>query len=119
MRWLIQVDKEYLKFSAAHFTLFPDGGRERLHGHNYSLGLEMAADSLDNGFVVDFGPVKTVAREICLRLDEKVLLPTSERIRLQNANLNIEILVDETDFYSFPEMDVIQLPAENVSGECL
>ena len=36
-RWSIEVDKEYLKFSAAHFLIFPDGSAERLHGHNYRV----------------------------------------------------------------------------------
>jgi hypothetical protein len=31
----IYIRKEALKFSAAHMTVFPDGTKERLHGHNY------------------------------------------------------------------------------------
>ena len=36
-RWSIAIDKDYLKFSAAHFLIFPDGSAERLHGHNYKV----------------------------------------------------------------------------------
>jgi len=36
-RWSIEVEKEYLKFSAAHFLIFPDGSAERLHGDNYRV----------------------------------------------------------------------------------
>ena len=42
-RWSIEVDKEYLKFSAAHFLIFPDGSAERLHGHNYRVYVSVEA----------------------------------------------------------------------------
>ena len=35
----VYVSKDYLKFSAAHFTAYP-GFRERLHGHNYRVAAE-------------------------------------------------------------------------------
>ena len=33
-QWLIHIRKDHLKFAAAHMTVFPDGGKECLHGHN-------------------------------------------------------------------------------------
>ena len=33
----IELSKEYLKFSAGHFTVFSATERERLHGHNFSV----------------------------------------------------------------------------------
>ena len=41
--WSISIDKDYLKFSAAHFLIFPDGTAERLHGHNYRVFVEIDA----------------------------------------------------------------------------
>jgi hypothetical protein len=35
-RYRIVLEKEDFKFSAAHFTLFADGGAELLHGHRRS-----------------------------------------------------------------------------------
>ena len=40
-RWSILIEKEYLKFSCAHFLIFPDGSKERLHGHNYQVTAEV------------------------------------------------------------------------------
>ena len=40
-RWSIAIDKEYLKFSCAHFLIFADGSKERLHGHNYHVASEI------------------------------------------------------------------------------
>src|SRR5690242_4697931 len=42
--WSIDIYKEYFKFSAAHFLIFPDGSAERLHGHNYRVYVEIAAE---------------------------------------------------------------------------
>ena len=33
----IRIRKEALKFAASHMTVFPDGTKEALHGHNYFL----------------------------------------------------------------------------------
>ena len=52
-RWSIDIYKEYLKFSAAHFLIFPDGSAERLHGHNYRVYAEIEAQ------LTRFGPVAT------------------------------------------------------------
>ena len=38
-RWKIHIRKDNLKFSAAHMTVFPDGSKEGLHGHNYEVEL--------------------------------------------------------------------------------
>ena len=37
--WTIHIRKDNLKFSAAHMTVFPDGRKEGLHGHNYQVEL--------------------------------------------------------------------------------
>ena len=33
----LHIDKQAHKFSAAHFTIFSETDRERLHGHNYGV----------------------------------------------------------------------------------
>lgn len=119
MTHLLSVNKEYHKFSSAHFTLFPDGSRERLHGHNYSLQMELAAPRLVNGFVVDFGPLKKVARRICDALDEKVLLPESPRVIIKEMSGHLQATVDGEVEYQFPLNDVVRLPVTNITSECL
>ena len=68
-RWSIELDKEYFKFSAAHFLIFPDGTAERLHGHNYRVFVEIEAALTRFGLVMDFTQVKPVVREIVDELD--------------------------------------------------
>src|SRR5579862_4199622 len=70
----IDVAKENLKFSAAHFIAYP-GFREPLHGHNYQVGVRVEGRLTATGYVLDFGIVKQATREIVAQLDERTLIP--------------------------------------------
>jgi 6-pyruvoyltetrahydropterin/6-carboxytetrahydropterin synthase len=70
----IQVAKENLKFSAAHFIAYP-GFREALHGHNYQLGARVEGRLGQMGYVLDFGVVKKLLKAIADRLDERTIIP--------------------------------------------
>ena len=71
-RYSVVVAKDYLKFAAAHFIAYP-GFREPLHGHNYQVSARVEADLGPDGYVLDFGLVKRVAKALCEELDERVL----------------------------------------------
>src|SRR3989442_13074896 len=73
-RYSVVVAKDYLKFAAAHFIAYP-GFREPLHGHNYQVSVRIEADLGPDGYVLDFGLVKRVAKALCEELDERVLVP--------------------------------------------
>src|ERR1700751_6122440 len=70
----IHVAKENLKFSAAHFIAYP-GFREALHGHNYQVGVRVEGDLTGTGYVVDFGLIKKLTKEIVDRIDEHTIVP--------------------------------------------
>ena len=40
----IEIYKENMKFSAAHFTIFSDTHREHLHGHNYTAHVALTTE---------------------------------------------------------------------------
>ena len=44
-RFTVRLAKQDFKFSAAHFTLFPDGTAELLHGHNFQVAVAVAETS--------------------------------------------------------------------------
>jgi len=119
-RWSIEVEKEYLKFSAAHFLIFPDGTAERLHGHNYRVYTEIEAALTRFGLVIDFIAVKPVIRELVDELDEHWIVPgehpelTCERTGDGQAEVRYR---DRR--YSAPGEDVIVLPINNTSAENL
>jgi len=121
--WSIEVDKEYLKFSAAHFLVFADGTAERLHGHNYRVYVEVDASLDAHGLVLDFIEVKPVVRELCDWLDEHWLLPGLHpelvvRDLPPEPGLapHVEVRYRER-LYRAPKEDVIVLPVNNTSAE--
>ncbi len=115
----IEISKEDIKFSAAHFTIFPDGSRERLHGHNYRARMVATYVVRGDGMAVDYGLLKRALRKVCARLDEYVLLPSASRhLQVDDVGGSIEAVIGTSRFV-FPAGDVIVLPVENITGEAL
>ena len=112
----VHVTKDYLKFNAAHFIAYK-GFREALHGHNYRVSVDVEGDLGEQGYVLDFGVVKQVARRVCKRLDEKTLIPAASdclRVREENGQL---IVGYENDEFRFPCADVVLVPIVHSSAE--
>ena len=115
----IEISKEDIKFSAAHFTIFSDGSRERLHGHNYRVRLLATYDVHGDDMAINYGDLKRVLRKICARYDEYLLLPGKSRhLHLARQDNVIEAVIGDSRFV-FPADDVIVLPVENITGEAL
>jgi len=119
-RWSVEVDKEYLKFSAAHFLIFPDGTAERLHGHNYRVYVGLEAQLTRYGLVIDFQHIKPLVRELVDELDEHWIVPG------QHPELSCTALPDGSyeiryrdRVYRAPAEDVLVLPVNNTSAENL
>jgi 6-pyruvoyltetrahydropterin/6-carboxytetrahydropterin synthase len=67
----VRVETE---FSAAHRLRGYDGKCERLHGHNYRVGLALCCSELDSlGMAVDFSEVRRIARDVVGRFDHRCL----------------------------------------------
>lgn len=119
-RWSIEVEKEYLKFSAAHFLIFPDGSAERLHGHNYRVTVALEARLSPQGLVLDFHHIKPLVRELVDELDERWIVP-GDHPELQvsaPAGGHVEVRYRERR-YRAPTEDVLVLPVNNTSAENL
>ena len=119
-RWSIEVEKEYLKFSAAHFLIFPDGSAERLHGHNYRVYAALEARLSRFGLVLDFQHIKPLVRELVTELDEHWILPAEhQELRAERrADGVVEVRYRER-YYAAPSEDVLLLPINNTSAENL
>lgn len=112
----VHVTKDYLKFSAAHFIAYP-GFRERLHGHNYRVSIDLVGQLGAQGYVVDFGVVKRIARRLCERLDEHVMIPArSDCLSIREADGQVHVRYEDDDF-AFPRADVVLLPIVHTSVE--
>ncbi len=112
----VQVTKDYLKFSAAHFIAYP-GFREALHGHNYRVSIAAEGPLGAQGYVVDFGVVKRIARRLCDRLDERTLVPVdSDCLRISEDGPSVVVRYEQDEF-RFPKTDVALLPIVHTSVE--
>ena len=113
----VRVTKDYLKFSAAHFIAYK-GFRERLHGHNYRVSVEVQGKTLGReGYLLDFGLLKGIARAVCNTLDEKVVIPVHSDCLRTRAEGGQIIVLYENDEFRFPAADVALLPIKHSSAE--
>ena len=123
MSYAVTFAKDRFKFSAAHFTLFPDGTAERLHGHNYRVRVTLRGKRLKDGLLFPFHLVKPLIDQLCEAWDERVLLPAhSAWVRLSVSGAQRDVRVDTplvSKRYSFPEEDVVLLNCDNTSLEQL
>jgi 6-pyruvoyltetrahydropterin/6-carboxytetrahydropterin synthase len=117
----VTVAKEYLTFSAAHFITIAGHQCERLHGHNYRLGVSVAGEvDRETGFVVDFGVIKQVVRPLIQAVDHRVLLPTrNAKLRYAETAEQVEVTYHGARRYIFPRNDVVMVPVSDTTAELL
>lgn len=85
-------------FSSAHSLRGYRGNCEELHGHNWKVGVQIAAETLDNlGMVIDFKVLKQELHQIIQRLDHKHLndIPPFDALNPSSENIA---------FYIFQEL---------------
>jgi 6-pyruvoyltetrahydropterin/6-carboxytetrahydropterin synthase len=115
----ITIARERYKFSCAHMTVFPDGTKERLHGHNYTLALALDVASVELAAMVPFAAIKACLADLCAAWKEHVLIAA--------RNPHLVILRDDSELeltlcgqrYAMPREDALLLPIDNVSVEAL
>mmetsp|Transcript_10718 Transcript_10718/g.15126 ORF Transcript_10718/g.15126 Transcript_10718/m.15126 type:complete len:273 (+) Transcript_10718:100-918(+) len=120
----INVTNDSFKFNAAHFVAF-SGFRERLHGHNYRLSVRLLGSRKigHDGYVVDFGDVKRVVKQVCKDLNEHFICPMLsdvisiefEKNDMNGKNLNLKC--EDGASFSFPKEDVAMLPIVHSTAE--
>ena len=117
-RWSITVQKEYFNFAAAHFLIFPDGSKERLHGHNYRVYVEVEGELSRHGLVIDFKLIKPVVRELLDGLDEHWIVPGQHsEIQIHEREDDVTEVRYRESFYAAPTEDILVLPINNTSSE--
>lgn len=115
----VDLQKEQLTFSAAHFITFAGNICERLHGHNYGVKCEVVGELDENGYVVDFIALRDALQEITKSLDHHVLLPTEHQaIKVQTEGDEV-IARFESKRWVFPAEDCVLLPIANTTAELL
>ncbi|MEX2158858.1 MAG: 6-pyruvoyl tetrahydropterin synthase family protein [Dehalococcoidia bacterium] len=118
MSYKVTVERNTLRFAAAHFATF-EGQCEPLHGHNYDVMIEVEGGLTEDGWVIDFGLVKSIARELCQQLDHKFLLQRDSKVlQIDEGKSNWKVRFLERGWV-FPKSDVLSLPIENTMSEQL
>lgn len=116
-RTTIELFKENMKFSVAHFTIFSATNREKLHGHNYTVHLAISTVVEENGLSFDYRFYKDKAYQLCQKLTQSVLLPT------ESAYLKLEEDGDyiyghyNNEKIPFMKSDVTLMPLTNITVE--
>ena len=116
----LRLAKNDFKFSVAHFTLFPDGDSEPLHGHNYRVGVEVSGPDLDDyDLLFDIAAAKREIRRLCDELDETILLPSLSGVLDARKRDGSYHVTHGPRRYTFPEDEVRLLPVGNCTMEAL
>ena len=115
----IFVGQDQHKFSAAHMTVFPDGSKERLHGHNFNVTVALDLLTVAPSAFLDLGIVKRALVEQCREWNERLLLPErSTRLEILRRDAEVEFRLCGKR-YLLPAEDVVFLPLDNVIVETL
>lgn len=113
----IEISKEYLNFSAGHFTIFSATERENLHGHNFQVRCNVTAAVGADGMAFDYVMLKRVLKELCDQLDERLLLPEhSPHLRLESVEGTVYAWFGDESL-RFLARDVLLLPIRNITIE--
>jgi len=113
----IEIAKEYLHFSAAHFTIFSATERERLHGHNFFVAAKVKSEIGDNGLCFDYNELKDKLRTMCEQYDEYMLIPSdSPHLTVTEDGQHYQVTFNK-EVLSYPKSDCKLLPVLNISVE--
>ncbi len=118
-RFRVQVTKDHLVFSAAHFITFNGDVCERLHGHNWRASVEVAGPLDENHYVYDFIALRDHLQALVNELDHHVLLPMSHPL-IEVTSTDNEVTARFRDKrWIFPSEDCRLLPIANTTAELI
>ncbi len=114
------VAKDEHKFSCAHMTLFPDGTKERIHGHNYRVAVQVQFEPDVPDPFLDFAQVKQTLAAICTELREHLLMPSrASAVQVVERDERCTDMLVCGKRYVIPSDEIIWLPIPNVVVEHL
>jgi 6-pyruvoyltetrahydropterin/6-carboxytetrahydropterin synthase len=124
-RFEVRLRKAVHVFSAGHFITLTDDLCEPVHGHNWTVGVDVAGEPDAHGMVVDFIALRDAVTAVLARLDHRMLLPTENRW-LAVATAPGPHGGDETTVtyrrrrrWVFPADECVLLPVANTTAEWL
>lgn len=118
MKRKVTVERNTLRFCAAHFTTF--GGQcEPLHGHNYDVLVTVEGELTADAWVLDFADLKRMVGALCRQLDHRFLLPLRSPLLAIREEDDSWVVTFGQRRYVLPKSDVCPLPIDNSTAERL
>jgi 6-pyruvoyltetrahydropterin/6-carboxytetrahydropterin synthase len=116
----ITIARDQYKFSCAHMTVFPDGSKERLHGHNYTVAIALELSDVSFAKIIPFAAIRAALSELCSAWKERVLVaednPHFKLVRHDAREIEFVLCGKR---YVLPAEDVLLLPIDNIAVEPL
>lgn len=113
----VELQKESMKFSAGHTTIFSATEREPLHGHMYTVYLALTTWVEENGMTFDYRYYKERIYKLCRFLNQTFLMPQFSPF--------LQFSEDDEHYYftfnhkkiPFLKEDVTLMPLTNITVE--
>ena len=100
-------------------TVFPDGSKEKLHGHNFNVSVALDLNHVSFETFLDIGVLKQAVEAQCREWNEHLLLAEhAPRITIQRREGEVEFTLCGKR-YVVPAEDAIILPVDNIVVENL
>ncbi|HEY7529190.1 MAG TPA: 6-carboxytetrahydropterin synthase [Gemmatimonadota bacterium] len=115
----VHVTKDYLGFASGHFISYEGHECERLHGHNYRVGVTVEGPLGPSRYVMNFVTIKRAMKRLADELDHRVLLATRNPVIRVREDGDVVEASCRGKRYLLPRDDVVLLPIENTTAELL
>ena len=113
----IELQKEDMKFSSGHFTVFSSTVRENLHGHNYNLYAGFTTEIEDEGLSFDYRFYKKKLYDLCRLLNQTTLLPgLCKHLSITEKDGYYHVQFSDEDII-FLKRDATIIPVTNITVE--
>jgi 6-pyruvoyltetrahydropterin/6-carboxytetrahydropterin synthase len=121
-RYEVRLTKAVHVFCAGHFITLTDDVCEPVHGHNWTVGVDVGGEPDAHGMVVDFIALRDALTAIVSRLDHRMLLSTSNRWLEVTTSPGPTGVVETTVRFGnrrwvFPADECVLLPVANTTAE--
>jgi len=121
-RYQVSMKKAEHVFCSGHFITLTDTVCEPIHGHNWTVSVEVHGEPNAHGMVIDFILLRDQLSSIIKQLDHKMLLPTENaflQVRFSQENDNREeVHIHFSDRrWVFPADECMLLPIANTTAE--
>jgi 6-pyruvoyltetrahydropterin/6-carboxytetrahydropterin synthase len=121
-RFEVRLRKAVHVFCAGHFITLTDDMCEPVHGHNWTVGVDVAGTPDAHGMVVDFIALRDLLGGIVARLDHRMLLPAESPLLAVTTAAGPTGVMETTVRFGdrrwvFPADECVILPVRNTTAE--